>query len=95
MKKKAAHEDELVPLDEPVFTSGVVCRLLSRTVYVHKQLDREGIVKPSRKPGKARLYSKNELKTLQYVWYLMEKRDVKVGGIKVILEMKSETFRME
>lgn len=93
--KKASDEPDIVPFEEPVFTSGVVCRLLSIPVWVLKQLDKEGIVKPSRQPGKARLYSKKELKKLQYVWYLMEKRDVKVGGIKVILEMEAHTFKIE
>ncbi len=77
--------------DEPIYTSGVVCKLLSVPIWVLKQLDREGIVVPPRKrDGQARLYSKRELKKLDQVWYLMDKRKVKTDGIKVILEIEQE-----
>lgn len=89
------NQDFHIHEDEPVFTSGVVCRLLSIPVWVLKQLDREKIVSPSRKGRKSRLYSKRELNKLRYVWYLMEKRDVKVGGLKVIIEMQNNTFKIE
>ncbi len=81
--------------DEPVFTTGVVSRLLHIPVWVLKQLDKEKIITPSRKQRKARLYSKTELNKLKYVWYLMEKRDVKIGGLRVIIEMQNATFKIE
>ena len=71
--------------DEPVFTSGVVCRLLGMPVWVLKTLDREKIISPTRPQGRDRLYSRMELKKLHQIWYLMEKRKVTVNGIKVIL----------
>lgn len=87
-------QDFEIPETAPVYTSGVVCRLLSIPVWVLKQLDKEGIIKPKRTQGRDRLYSKQELKQLKYVWYLMEKRRVKVDGLKVILEIQSGTFRV-
>lgn len=76
--------------DEPVFTSGVVCKLLEIPIWILKQLDREGIVSPPRQSeGQSRLYSKRELKKLDRVWHLMNERKVKVHGIKVILEMEA------
>ncbi len=83
----------LICPDEPVFPSGVVCKLLAVPIWVLKQLDREGIVSPPRKnEGQSRLYSKRELNKLNYVWYLMDKRGVKVDGIRVILEMEQEVY---
>jgi MerR family transcriptional regulator/heat shock protein HspR len=74
--------------DEPVFTSGVVSRLLEVPVWVLKQLDREKVVSPPRERGRSRLYSKNELMRVHHAWYYMRERHVNVGGVKVILEME-------
>ena len=83
-------EEFFIAVDEPIYTTGVVCRLLSIPIWVLKQLDSAGIVSPPRQTaGQSRLYSKRELKKLDQVWYLMNERNVKVDGIKVILEMES------
>lgn len=86
-------EEFYICIDEPIFTSGVICRLLSIPIWVLKQLDREGLVCPPRhKKAQARLYSKRELKKLSEIWYLMKERNVKVDGIKVILELKGDSL---
>jgi len=82
-----------ISIDEPIFTTGVVCRLLAIPIWVLKQLDSTGIVSPPRQlRGQSRLYSKRELKKLDHVWYLMNERNVKIDGIKVILEMESAGY---
>lgn len=86
-------DEFFIQIDEPIYTTGVVCRLLSIPIWVLKQLDSAGIVSPPRNiTGQSRLYSKRELKKLDQVWYLMNQRNVKVDGIKVILEMESVGF---
>jgi DNA-binding transcriptional MerR regulator len=82
-------DDIIIDLDEPVFTTGVVCRLLDMPVWVLKQLDREAIVSPPRKKeGQARLYSKRELKMVKHCWYYINEYGVKVSGLKVILKIE-------
>ncbi|MBU1083956.1 MAG: MerR family transcriptional regulator [Candidatus Omnitrophica bacterium] len=77
--------------EEPVFTSGVVCRLLSIPVWVLKQLDREGLVSPPRKKETvSRLYSTVHIRKLKRCWYYMDKKGVRINGLKVILEMEKE-----
>ena len=76
--------------DEPVFTSGVVSRLLEIPIWILKQLDREKVVSPPRGKGKSRLYSKKELDRINHVWYYMKEKGVNVGGVKVILEMEAK-----
>ena len=79
-----------IAIDEPIYTTGVVCRLLAIPIWILKQLDSAGIVSPPRHAaGQSRLYSKRELKKLERVWYLMSERNVKVDGIKVIIEMET------
>jgi len=89
-KKHEDFEEYEIGLDEPIYTTGVVSRLLEIPVHVLKQLDEEGIVRPPRKKGKARLYSKRELKKIEHCWYYMKERRVKIDGLKVILEMEEK-----
>lgn len=78
-----------IDLDEPVFTTGVVCRLLSMPVWVLKKLDNEQIVSPRRKnDSDARLYSLKELSLVNHCWKYMNEHRVKVHGLKVILYME-------
>jgi MerR family transcriptional regulator/heat shock protein HspR len=82
-----------VSINEPVYTSGVVCKLLGIPVWVLKQLDKEGIISPPRKKGKSRLYSKNELNKLSHIWYIMKEKKVRVSGLKYILEMEERIYK--
>lgn len=95
MKKKKtdkSFEEFFIDIDEPIYTSGVVSRLLSIPVWVLKRLDSEKIVSPPRDEGKSRLYSKRELKKVEYIWKLMSEKNVNIAGIKVIIEMNQEDF---
>ncbi|MBF0522801.1 MAG: MerR family transcriptional regulator [Candidatus Omnitrophica bacterium] len=75
--------------NEPVFTTGVVCRLLDVPVWVLKQLDSEGIVSPRREnENQPRLYSKKELSLVKHCWYYLSEHRVKIHGLKVILRME-------
>ena len=79
--------------DEPVFTTSVVCRVIGIPIWVLKQLDREEIVSPPRSShGKARLYSKKELKMVQRCWIYMNSHKVNVHGLKVIIQIEDGTF---
>lgn len=83
-------EFELDP-KEPVFTTGVVCKLLKIPIWVLKQLDNEGLVSPPRKSEKkSRLYSVVQIRTLKKCWYFMNKKGVKVNGLRIILSMEKE-----
>jgi MerR family transcriptional regulator, heat shock protein HspR len=85
----------IIHADEPVFTSGVVCRILAIPLWTLKQLDSAGIVSPRRREGRSRLYSQRELVKLKHVWFLMEKRGVKMNGLKVILEMHNGELKLD
>lgn len=89
-KKWLKKIDEVeIDADENVFTTGVVCRLLNIPVWVLKQLDHEGIVRPPReRDGQTRLYSRHELTIVKHCWYYIKERGVNVKGVKVILEIE-------
>jgi MerR family transcriptional regulator, heat shock protein HspR len=70
---------------EPVYVISVVCKLVDIPVWTLRQLDKAGVVKPKRIGRKNRLYSLKDLKRLEYVHYLMEKKGVNIHGVKIIL----------
>lgn len=74
--------------DEPVYIISVVSKLAGIPVWTLRQLDKAGVVKPTRAGKKTRLYSLKDVKRLEYVHYLMEVRHVNVSGIKMIFEME-------
>jgi len=71
--------------DEPVYVISVVCKLVNIPIWTLRQLDKAGVVRPKRIGKKSRLYSLKDLKRLEYVHYLMEKKRVNIHGVKVIL----------
>jgi len=79
-----------IDIDEAIFTTTVVCKLLSIPHHVLKQLDAEGIVTPTREKGKMRLYSKRELSKIQQCWHYIHKKRVNIQGLKIILEIKED-----
>ncbi len=87
MQRPLKGELKLSP-DEPVYTSGVVSRLLEIPVWVLKQLDREKVVRPNRKKGCCRLYSNRELQKLVKIWHFMREERVNVAGVKVIMRIE-------
>ncbi|MDO8489335.1 MAG: MerR family transcriptional regulator [Candidatus Omnitrophota bacterium] len=74
-----------IPPEEPVYVISVVCKLVDIPVWTLRQLDKAGVVVPKRIGKKSRLYSLKDLKRLEYVHYLMEKKRVNIHGIKIIL----------
>jgi DNA-binding transcriptional MerR regulator len=76
--------------DDPVYVISVVSKLCDIPMWTLRELEKHGIIKPKRLGKKSRLYSKKQLKKLEYIHYLMEERGVNISGIKVILEMETQ-----
>ena len=74
-----------IPAEEPVYVISVVCKLVNIPIWTLRQLDKAGVVRPKRIGKKSRLYSLKDLKRLEYVHYLMEKKRVNIHGVKIIL----------
>lgn len=81
--------DFSVTQDAPVFVIGVVSELLGMPVWTLRKLDQFEVVQPKRM-GRSRCYSKRQIRTLRYVQYLMEEKNVTIGNVKVVLDMKSD-----
>jgi len=94
MKREVKYGDVFdVDINEPVYTSGVVCKLLGIPVWVLKQLDKECIISPTRRKGRGRLYSKDELNKLSHIWYIMKEKKVNIASLKFVLEMEEKIYK--
>jgi len=86
--QRHAREGFDIEPDEPVYVIGVVSRLVQLPIWTLRILDREGLVKPKRRDGRARLYSLEDLQRLAQIRRLMIEEGVNVQGVRVIMRMQ-------
>jgi DNA-binding transcriptional MerR regulator len=91
--ERGAHEFAIDP-GEPVYVIGVVSRLVRLPIWTLRVLDREGLVKPKRRSGRARLYSLEDVRRLIRVRRLYQEQGVNWEGVRVILRMETGLVRM-
>ena len=75
----------------PLFVISVVSELVGIPVWTLRKLDEKGVVKPKRIGRKTRCYTRYQIRKLKYVQHLMDKENVNISGVKVILELKSSS----
>lgn len=73
---------------QPVYVIGVVSQLVRLPVWTLRILDREGLVKPKRRAGRARLYSLEDVRQLVRIRRLYLEQRVNREGVRIILEME-------
>ncbi len=74
--------------DEPVYTIGVVSRLLGISPQSLRQFEREGLVAPTRTENNIRLYSQNELLVLHRICELVKVEGVNIAGVRAVLRIE-------
>ncbi len=74
--------------DEPVYTIGVVARLLGISPQSLRQFEREGLVAPTRTEANIRLYSQNELVILRRICELVKIEGVNIAGVRAVLRIE-------
>jgi len=84
------HFDIDIPQDEPVYPVNVVCGLLHMQYYLLHEIIKEGIIRERKKQKQKKLFSKEDIKVLRYVQYLIEEKGINVRGVKIILEMQED-----
>jgi hypothetical protein len=82
------YEIEIDP-NEPLFVISVVSNMIDIPIWTLRKLDEMGVVTPKRIGKKTRCYSKDQVKKLNYICYLMHERGVNISGIKYILEVNT------
>jgi DNA-binding transcriptional MerR regulator len=74
---------------EPVYVIGVVSQLVKLPVWTLRIIDRQGLVRPKRRAGRARLYSLEDVRVLLRIRYLVKEQRVNLDGVRVILRMQA------
>ncbi len=74
--------------DAPLFVIGVVSEMVKMPVWTLRKLDELGVIQPKRMGGRTRCYSKQQIKMLIHVRYLMKVKNVNISGVKVIIDME-------
>lgn len=82
------HFDCNINPQAPLFVIGVVSDMVRMPIWTLRKLDELGVVSPKR-IGKTRCYSMTQIKTLNYVSFLLQEQKVNISGIKVILGIKA------
>jgi MerR family transcriptional regulator/heat shock protein HspR len=75
---------------KPLFTLSVAAEILGvhpRTLMIYES---EGLVVPARTKTNRRRYSQKDIRKLQFIRFLTNKRGVNLTGVKIILEMIQE-----
>ena len=57
--------------------------------------EREGLLKPSRSDGNTRLYTDDDLETLEVVLHLTRDLGVNLAGVEIILNMREKMGEMQ
>lgn len=87
--------------NEPVYTIGVVARLLGISPQTLRLFEREGLIDPSRTESNIRLYSQRELILLQKICGLIKQDGLNLAGVRTVLRVERryqriiETLRVE
>ena len=79
--------DPQIPKDEPVFTIEVVSNLTGIPYWQIRNILKEDLIQPVVVGKKKQLFSKNDLKRLECINYLMCERGVNLQGVKVFFEI--------
>lgn len=75
---------------EPVFPIEVVCKMAHLPYWTLRSIIKEGIVKPKKVGKKKVLFSKEDIKKVECIKYLMEKKGVNIKGIKMFFEISGQ-----
>lgn len=77
----------VIPKDKPLYSIGTVAEIFGITPRCLRLYEDGGLICPARVAANRRLYSQNDLDSLEYIHYLIKIRGVTLRGVKVILEI--------
>jgi MerR family transcriptional regulator/heat shock protein HspR len=76
--------------DEPLYPISVVARMLRLHEQTLRMYERLGFLTPARVSGKNRLYSQNDVQTIETIVYLVRERRLNLAGVRMVLEMVND-----
>jgi MerR family transcriptional regulator/heat shock protein HspR len=70
------------------YSIGVVSEMLDIHPQTIRYYEKEGLIRPTRSPGKTRLYSDEDVKRLRVIHSLARDHGVNMAGIRIILQLR-------
>ncbi len=80
---------------EPLFSISVASRLLGITPRVLRSYEEAELINPYRTQGNTRLYSEQDIRKIQVIYYLHKDMEVNFSGIKIILNIITEDTKTD
>ena len=80
---------------EPLFGISVASRMLGITPRVLRSYEEAELITPYRTEGNTRLYSEQDIRKLQVIYYLHKTMEVNLAGIKIILDIITHQLTIE
>ncbi|MBT3236475.1 MAG: MerR family transcriptional regulator [Bdellovibrionales bacterium] len=73
--------------DAPLFTIGIIAKMIGVSVHTLRLYESSGLIVPHRTDSKRRIYSRNDVRRLSSIRYLIEERGLNLAGIKMLLSL--------
>lgn len=80
---------------QALYVISVVARLVEMHPTTLRKYEREGLLEPSRTPGRTRLYSPEDIRRLQQIKWLVTARYLNLAGVQMALEVTDLLKKME
>lgn len=95
LDRKPDNRDGIDADDEPLYTIGVVSRILNCDPSALRRYESAGLVSPGRTEGNTRLYSNNNVKTLRTVHQLIDGEKLNVQGVRMVLRLQQQIEELQ
>lgn len=83
------------PNTTPVYTIGVVSRMLNIHPQTLRMYERLGLVKPARTEGNTRLYSEADVERIRRIQFLTKELGVNLAGVEVIFDLLEKMEQLQ
>lgn len=80
---------------EPVYSIGVVVRMVSLHAQTLRNYERWGLIKPGRMGGRVRLYSQADVERILEIKTGIETLGLNVAGVEVMIKLKTRIMELQ
>ena len=81
--------------DRPLFSIGVMARMVELHPQTLRLYEREGLIIPCRTKGRTRLYSFNDVERLRVILYLTQDQGINLAGVGALLEIQDQFHTLQ
>lgn len=72
---------------DALYVISVAARLVELHPTTLRKYERVGFLEPTRTPGRTRLYSREDIRRLRQIKYLVDDREINLAGVQMALDL--------